>query len=83
MDPAQMVVTFYSQASSIACNPLNTCYSNTTRWPPIAESTAGNDIRIAAGIPFSNALSMFWPGSGAVAFSKFQFSAYSRQRILF
>jgi Flp pilus assembly protein TadG len=83
MDPAKMVVTFYSQTTSIACNPLNTCNGNATVWPPAGDNIAGSDIRIAAAIPFPNALSMFWPGSGAVSFSAIRFTAYSRQRILF
>jgi Flp pilus assembly protein TadG len=83
MDPSLMSVTFYSQSTSISCVPLSTCYSNATAWPPAADSSAGTDIRIAANCSFPNALMMFWPGSKAVRFSTMQFSAYSRQSILF
>lgn len=83
MDASQISVTFYSQSTSVTCNPLNTCLTNSTVWPPTSDNAVGNDVRIAANIPFPNALAMFWPGSGSVPFSTFRFSAYSRQRILF
>lgn len=83
LDPAAMVVTFYSSSTSIACNPLNSCYANSTVWPPAADSTAGNDVRIQATSPFPNALAMVWPGARSVPFSAMQFAAFSRQRILF
>ncbi len=83
MDASVVAVTFYSQTNSISCSPLNTCYSNSTSWPPAADNAVGNDVRVSASYAFPNALAMFWPGSRPVSFSNLQFSAYSRQRILF
>jgi len=83
LDPSQVVVVFTSATHSVTCNPLNSCYSNSTAWPPSGDSARNLDIWISASMPFNSALGMFIFGSTPVSFGKFNFSAKSHQQILF
>ena len=36
MPPNDLNVTLYSNSGSIACTPINSCFSNTAKWPRTA-----------------------------------------------
>lgn len=78
--------TFTSQSGTTkTCNPLNTCNTDTTQWPPTGSSdnAVGKDFTIRVDYTFRSALAMFVPGRGAVRFGTFNFPGYTRQFILF
>jgi Flp pilus assembly protein TadG len=83
LDPSQLVVTFQSENHTVTCNPLNSCFTNSTAWPPSGDNTRNEDIWVTGVMPFKSALSMFVFGSAPVSFGTFNFSAKSHQQILF
>jgi Flp pilus assembly protein TadG len=84
LPPQAFNVTLTSAtAAAVTCAPLSSCLTNSAAWPPTPDNADGMDIQISAIYPFHSALSMFWPGSKAVAFSVVNFGAYSRQTIQF
>lgn len=83
LDPAQVVVVFQTANHSTTCNPLNSCFSNATAWPPAGDNARNLDIWVSASMPFNSAISMLFFGSAPVAFSRFTLSAKSHQQILF
>jgi Flp pilus assembly protein TadG len=72
-----------SKSGTVTCNPVSNCTSNNTIWPPSGDNVPGMDIKISGTYGFKSALSMFWPGAGAVPFAPVYFSAYSRQGMQF
>jgi Flp pilus assembly protein TadG len=53
-----MNVTLTSSASTVTCNPLSSCYSNSAAWPSLAGNTAvTTDISITASYQFSSPIS--------------------------
>jgi len=68
-----------------SCNPLNSCYSDATIWPPKANSDnkVGKKITIAAAYQFQSAILFFWPGKGTVGTGTIWLPASSTQTILF
>lgn len=83
LDPSQVVVVFQSTNNSTTCNPLNSCFSNATAWPPSGDNARNLDIWVSASMPFNSAISMMMFGSAPVPFGKFTLSAKSHQQILF
>jgi Flp pilus assembly protein TadG len=82
--PSNVVsVTLTSNAGSVNCDPLNTCFGNAAVWPPAGGNTVGSDIVIAATYPFTSMVSMFIPGKGGMRFTDVTFRAQSRQTLLF
>ena len=63
---SQLNVTLTSSASTISCNPLTTCYSNSSAWPSLAGNTALNtQISIVAKFNFFSGLAVGLPGNRA------------------
>jgi hypothetical protein len=84
--PADLNVTLTTASGATqACNPVNTCFSNVTVWPPSTSSDdlPGKAVTIAGRFTFHSALSMFWPGAASVDFQAVTFSASSTQPIMF
>jgi hypothetical protein len=70
--------------SSVTCQPLSSCFSNTDAWPTSPGNLRGNDIVFSASYPLRTALAMFWPGAGAAnGPGILQLPASSRERIQF
>jgi hypothetical protein len=67
------------------CNPLSSCFTNTTVWPPASNSDngLGRYITISASYQFNSALIFFWPGAGTINFTRIRLPASSRQTIVF
>jgi hypothetical protein len=76
-----MNVTLTSNAGSKPCNPLSSCQTDTTAWPPASANAPGNEILITGTYTFRSALSMFFPGSSPVQFAVTKLNASSRQVI--
>lgn len=83
LDSGTLNVTLTSASGSVTCNPLSSCLSNGTAWPPATDNAPGADIQIAGQYGFRSALSMFWPGAGKVPFATIKLPAYSRQAMQF
>jgi len=67
------------------CNPLNSCSSDTTVWPPASNSDnrVGKNITISAKYNVRTPLAMFWPGTSPQQFGAIWLTANSSQKILF
>ena len=67
------------------CNPLSSCLSNTTVWPPSSSGDNRLDkyITISGSYQFQSALIFFWPGVGTQNFGRIGLPASSKQTIVF
>ena len=83
MPASALSVTLTSDAGSVTCNPLSTCTSSATVWPPAGGNAVGSAIVISGSYSFTSMLSMFVPGTGGMKFSGVTFAAKSQQMILF
>ncbi len=83
MPAAALNVTLTSNAGSVSCNPLSSCTSSSTIWPPAGGNAAGSDIVISGSYNFTSMLMMFVPGTHGMQFSGVTFTAQSRQVLLF
>jgi Flp pilus assembly protein TadG len=83
--PGQMNVTFTaSNGSTVTCTPLNSCYTNTTVWPPSGANTAGSSITIAGTYSVqSPLLFLYMPFTRSLTFRSFTLPATTQQIILF
>lgn len=82
--PGQLNVTFTSSSGSISCNPLNSCYSNATIWPPSGANTAGSLISIGGTYPVNSPLMfLYMPFTRSLKIQSFTLPATSQQIILF
>jgi len=85
--PSNVVsVTFTTQSgAATTCNPLNTCMTNSTVWPPSSngDNGVGKKITISASYQFNSALIFFWPGVGSQGFGRIGLPASSTQTIVF
>jgi Flp pilus assembly protein TadG len=76
-------VTLTSSASTVSCNPLNTCYGNSSAWPSLAGNTAATDITVKATLPISLPVSMWSPGEGSEGFTGITIGANARQAVVY
>jgi Flp pilus assembly protein TadG len=83
MPASALNVTLTSNAGNVTCNPLSTCTSSSTVWPPAGGNAAGSDIVISGSYNFTSALMMFAPGTNGMQFSGVTFTAKSRQVLLY
>jgi Flp pilus assembly protein TadG len=84
LDPGQLNVTFTSDSlTTVTCNPLSSCFSDATAWPPTVDNGRNKDVWVSATFPFQSALTMFFFGSSPVQFGTFTLSAKTHQQILF
>ena len=83
MPASALDVTFTSAAGSVTCNPLSTCTSSGTVWPPSGGNSVGSNISISASYNFTSMIMMFVPGKTGVQFSGVTFSAKSEQMIVY
>ena len=82
---SQWDVTLVSASGSnnVTCNPLSSCLSNNTVWPPSPDNTVGSSVGINATYPFASGISMFYPGTKPILFGTVNLPAYSKQVIQF
>ena len=79
----QVNVTLTSSASTVTCNPLNTCYTNTNSWPSLAGNTPGTDITIKAQYTMNLLIGLWEPGRGFQQFSAVPLAAQARQVVVY
>jgi Flp pilus assembly protein TadG len=83
--PSSWNVTLYSASGSNnqTCNPLSSCLTNTTVWPPSPDNTEGEGIAITGSYPLNSALAMFFPGTKPTNFGSYNLPAYAQHLIQF
>lgn len=64
LDPQRLNVTLISDAGSIPCNPITSCLSNSSVWPPNNGNAPGRQITVQATYGFQSVMVLFWPGAG-------------------
>ena len=74
-----------ASGQSQPCQPLSSCLTNTTVWPPSSNSdnVAGKNITISAQYAFSSGLAFLCPGSGSAKIGAINLPAQSTQQIVF
>lgn len=79
-----------ASGTTVNCNPITTCSSSSTTWPPTADNAVGKDFKIRADYTWHTALAMIAPGgAGVVKFGSgagagvYDFPGYTHQVILF
>lgn len=85
LSPAVLNVTLTSAAGSISCNPLNSCYSNTTAWPPSSSSAnvAGSAITVSGTYAVNTSLVFLFIPTGSLKIGNLTLPASSQQLIQF
>jgi Flp pilus assembly protein TadG len=79
--PANLNVTLSAGSSSVSCNPLSSCYGNTTAWPPSGGNTEGTSaVSVTGYYPMHL---FFMPSGGVVGSSAGNLQASSQQVIQF
>jgi hypothetical protein len=83
-DQVSVTLTTNSGAATV-CNPVNTCESTTTMWPPSTNSdnVSPAKITVSAIYRFRSPLLFFWPSQGTVQFGEVWLPSSSSQTILF
>ena len=83
-DKVNVTLTTDSGAAT-TCAPLNSCYSNSSIWPPGTnhDNVVGNKITISAQYQFQNVMLFFWPGQSWQSAGAVWLPATSTQTILF
>jgi Flp pilus assembly protein TadG len=77
-------MTLTSPSTTQNCNPVSSCTSNGSAWPPAADSTVGTVIQVRLQYQFYSAIAMLWPSAGKGAiYGTYNMGAYSKQRVLF
>jgi len=81
---SQLNVTLTSSASTVTCNPLSSCTSNSAAWPSLAGNTAvTTNIAISATYPFSSPIPLWTPHNGSMLFHAITLGAQSTQAVMF
>jgi Flp pilus assembly protein TadG len=83
LEDSKLNVTLTTASGATTCNPVNTCFSSTTQFPPATANGINSDITIAATYPVTSPLPLFWPGAGSSMTGVLTLGASSRQRINF
>ncbi len=87
LDATELNVTFTTNSGATTnCNPLTSCFSNSTVWPPATnnDNAEGGSVTISANYNFQSALAVFWPGASSnPSFGSISFPASSTQIIMY
>ncbi len=65
--PGSATLTLTSNGGVVyTCNPVNTCLTDTTQWPPVAhmDNAPGRFTTVNATYNFNSAIAVIWPGAG-------------------
>ena len=81
LDSSHLNVVLKTATSTQNCNPIQTCLSNSTQWPPSPDNSIGLPVTVSGTYPFNSAISMFIPQGGAVKFGSMNFGAASEGEI--
>ena len=83
LDSSKLKIALTTHGATLVCEPLNTCFSNTTQFPSATDNAVNFDVKIVATYPFTSPVAMFWPGSGSVSTGTVTLGATTRQTIQF
>jgi Flp pilus assembly protein TadG len=74
-----------ASGQTTTCNPLSSCFSSSTAWPPATNSdnVPGKNVTVSAKYVFPFMLAMLWPGAGAMRTGTIALSASATQQILY
>jgi Flp pilus assembly protein TadG len=81
-----VVVTLTSQSGTVyTCNPLNSCASDTTQWPPIAhmDNNPGSYTKITASLSLTPAIVALWLGQPGTRITSVTLPATSEVPMVF
>jgi Flp pilus assembly protein TadG len=78
-----LTLTLTTQSGSITCNPVSSCASNSTVWPPASGASPGSSINVSAVYHFRSSWSIMTPGSGGSLLISPNLSASSTQVVQF
>jgi len=85
--PSDQVNVSLTTASgqTTTCNPLNSCFSDSTAWPPATNSdnVPGKNVTVSARYVFPFILAMLWPGAGTMRTGTIALPARATQQILY
>lgn len=82
----QVILTLTTDSGAVtSCNPLSSCYSTATIWPPSSNSDNAltKKITVASQYQFKSALGFFWPGAHVQKFGQVWLPSTSQQTIIF
>ena len=67
------------------CNPISSCTSSTTAWPPSTNSDnmAGKTITVSGSFLLNGAFAMYYPGAKPVTFSSATLTSTATQPLMF
>jgi Flp pilus assembly protein TadG len=83
LDPSRLNISLVTAAGTQACNPVNSCNSNSNPFPSSTANAVDQDVSITATYMVTDPLMMFWPGAALVTGSNWTLGAKTRQRIAF
>ncbi len=83
INSTDLTLTLTSQTGSVTCNPVSSCRSNATTWPPVAAASPGASITVSAKYHFRSSWYMMTPGSGGSALISPNLSATTTQAVQF
>lgn len=83
LNPAVLNVTLTSASGSVPCDPLNSCNTSTTVFPPSSDNAVGSNVKVTATYTMNNPIVMFWPGVSTKSIGSLTLGATSTQRIMF
>ena len=86
ISPDRLSVTLTTSSSRTqTCNPVSSCFSNDTVWPPATndDNRPGKNVTVSARYLFPSVLAVFFPGNGSVPFGTIALPATSTQQIVF
>ena len=83
LDSSLLDISLITNSATTTCNPLNTCFTNSTQFPSSSDNGVGLDIKITATYPMYNPLSILWLGTSGSSGSYFTLGASTRQTILY
>ena len=80
---SQINATLTSSASTVTCNPLTSCYSNSAVWPSLSGNVPlTTQITIMATYQFSGAISIWAPGTTMPHFGAVTFAAQAMEPVV-
>lgn len=74
-----------ASGAATTCNPIKSCFSNSTAWPPSTnnDNQPGQTITVKGSFLLNSPLAVFYPGSKPVSFSAATLSATASQQLMF
>jgi len=83
LDSSRLNISLITHSTTTTCNPLNTCFTNTTQFPSLTDNGLGLDITITAQYPMRNPLPMMWFRNSSLSGNDFTLGATTRQYIVY